>query len=59
MSSLNPVYTIGQQIVEVILAHRRVSKKAAFSEARDLLESMQIPDPDARLTQYPHQLSGG
>lgn len=59
MSSLNPVYTIGAQIVEAIRAHRRVSRKAAEARALQLLEQVQIPEPGARLKQYPHQLSGG
>ncbi|WP_027998288.1 ABC transporter ATP-binding protein [Sinorhizobium arboris] len=59
MSSLNPVYTIGSQIVEAIRAHRRVSRRAAAERALELLRHVQIPDPEARLNQYPHQLSGG
>lgn len=59
MSSLNPVYTIGAQIAEAILVHRRMSRKAAMAEALDLLRHVQIPEPEARLNQYPHQLSGG
>ncbi len=59
MSSLNPIYTIGSQIVEAIRAHRRIGRKEAFAEALELLRLVQIPDPEARLNQYPHQLSGG
>ncbi|ARO33200.1 oligopeptide ABC transporter ATP-binding protein (plasmid) [Rhizobium sp. NXC14] len=59
MSSLNPIYTIGSQIVEAIRVHRRVSRKDAEKRALELLEHVQIPDPAARLKQYPHQLSGG
>jgi len=59
MSSLNPVYTVGQQICEVLHLHNRMSHKAATERARQLLEEVQIPDPDARLRQYPHQMSGG
>ncbi len=59
MSSLNPIYTIGSQIVEAIRVHRRVSRKEAYDQALALLEKVQIPDPKARLNQYPHQLSGG
>ncbi len=59
MSSLNPVYTVGAQIAEIILLHQRVSKREAMVRARALLEEVQIPEPDARLRQYPHQLSGG
>ncbi|MER9337813.1 ABC transporter ATP-binding protein [Mesorhizobium sp. M0293] len=59
MSSLNPVYTIGSQIAEAIRAHRRVGRREAMAQALDLLRQVQIPDPEARLNQYPHQLSGG
>jgi peptide/nickel transport system ATP-binding protein len=59
MSSLNPVYTIGQQICEIIHLHNRVSRQEAMMRAEKLLEEVQIPDPRARLNQYPHQLSGG
>jgi len=59
MSSLNPVYTIGQQICEIIHLHNRVSRQEAMSRAEKLLEEVQIPDPRARLNQFPHQLSGG
>ncbi|MFS8146361.1 microcin ABC transporter ATP-binding protein [Rhizobium sp. R635] len=59
MSSLNPIYTIGSQIVEAIRVHRRISKRDAEKRALELLEHVQIPDPAARLKQYPHQLSGG
>ncbi len=59
MSSLNPVYTVGNQIVEAIRTHRRISRKAATAEALELLRHVQIPEPEARLNQYPHQLSGG
>ncbi|WSH61256.1 ABC transporter ATP-binding protein (plasmid) [Rhizobium ruizarguesonis] len=59
MSPLNPIYTIGSQIVEAIRVHRRISKRHAQKRALELLEHVQIPDPAARLMQYPHQLSGG
>ncbi|UXN68491.1 ABC transporter ATP-binding protein [Devosia neptuniae] len=59
MSSLNPVYTIGQQICEILHLHNRISRKEAMERAEKLLEEVQIPDPGARLRQYPHQLSGG
>ncbi|MBB2679538.1 UNVERIFIED_ORG: peptide/nickel transport system ATP-binding protein [Rhizobium esperanzae] len=59
MSSLNPIYTIGSQIVEAIRVHRRMSRRDAEKRALELLEHVQIPDPAARLKQYPHQLSGG
>lgn len=59
MSSLNPIYTIGSQIVEAIRVHNRMSRKQAEARALELLQQVQIPDPEARLKQYPHQLSGG
>ena len=59
MSSLNPVYTVGSQIVEAIRVHRRIGRRAAMAEALELLRHVRIPDPEARLNQYPHQLSGG
>ncbi|WP_163269200.1 ABC transporter ATP-binding protein [Chelativorans alearense] len=59
MSSLNPVYTIGRQICEILHLHNRISGKEATERARQLLEEVHIPEPEARLRQYPHQLSGG
>ncbi|KKB12321.1 microcin ABC transporter ATP-binding protein [Devosia geojensis] len=59
MSSLNPVYTIGQQICEILHLHNRMSRAEAMDRARQLLEEVHIPEPEARLRQYPHQLSGG
>ena len=59
MSSLNPVYTIGAQICEVLHIHNRISRADAMKRARELLEEVQIPEPLSRLKQYPHQLSGG
>lgn len=59
MTSLNPVYTIGNQIVEVILLHTKKSKKEAWERAKELLELVGINEPERRLKQYPHELSGG
>lgn len=59
MSSLNPIYTIGSQIVEAIRVHSKMNRKQAEARALDLLRQVQIPEPEARLKQYPHQLSGG
>jgi peptide/nickel transport system ATP-binding protein len=59
MSSLNPVYTVGQQICEILHLHNRISRAEAMERARVLLEEVQIPEPEARLRQYPHQMSGG
>ena len=59
LSSLNPVVPIGIQVTEVLERHRGMKRSAAMSEARDLLDSVGIPDPTRRLKEYPHQLSGG
>ncbi len=59
MTSLNPVYTIGNQIVEVILLHTDKTKKEAYARAKELLELVGINEPEKRLKQYPHELSGG
>jgi len=59
MTSLNPVLTIQEQMVETIQAHRKVSKEAARARAIELLEMVGIPNPAARLTSHPHQFSGG
>jgi peptide/nickel transport system ATP-binding protein/oligopeptide transport system ATP-binding protein len=59
MTSLNPVHTIGQQIVEAILAHSKLSPQAAKKRAIDMLELVRIPSADQRFDDYPHRLSGG
>ena len=59
MTSLNPVYTIGNQIMEVILLHTNKNKKEAKERAKELLTLVGINEPDKRLKQYPHELSGG
>ena len=59
MTSLNPVFKIGDQVAEAIRIHRKVSKKEARKQAGDMLELVSIPDPIKRLDDYPHQLSGG
>ncbi len=59
MTSLNPVYTIGNQIEEVILLHTDKNRKQARERAKQLLELVGINEPDKRLKQYPHELSGG
>ncbi|HUP24668.1 MAG TPA: ABC transporter ATP-binding protein [Thermoanaerobaculia bacterium] len=58
-AALNPVFTVGAQIVETIRAHRQVSRREAKAEALRLLELVAMPDPAQRLRSYPHQLSGG
>ena len=59
MTSLNPVHTIGQQIVEAILAHTSQSPKAARDRAVEMLELVRIPSAASRVDEFPHQLSGG
>ncbi|MBS1818787.1 MAG: ABC transporter ATP-binding protein [Acidobacteria bacterium] len=59
MTSLNPVFTIGMQVTEVILQHEPVSQEEANRRAIDILTEVGIPDAPRRLTQYPHHLSGG
>ncbi len=59
MTSLNPAYTVGSQMAEVLIRHRGGSKKAALDRAAELLERVRITSPGMRLGQYPHQLSGG
>ncbi|WP_063584628.1 ABC transporter ATP-binding protein [Achromobacter ruhlandii] len=59
MTSLNPVFTIGDQIVEAIMLHQQLSRSAARKAARALLEKVRLPDAEQLLDRYPHQLSGG
>ena len=59
MTSLNPVYTVGNQIMAAILLHTDKTKSQAKDRARELLELVGINEPDKRLKQYPHELSGG
>jgi oligopeptide/dipeptide ABC transporter ATP-binding protein len=59
MTSLNPVYTIGDQIVEAVRLHQNVSTRQAYSIAEDSLRDVGIADPRRRLHEYPHQMSGG
>jgi oligopeptide/dipeptide ABC transporter ATP-binding protein len=59
MTSLNPVYTIGQQIMEAVHLHQRVDRKTAREIAIDMLERVGIPAPHERVDQYPHEFSGG
>ena len=59
MTSLNPVFTIGDQIVEAIMLHQQLSRSAARESARKLLEKVRLPDAAQLLDRYPHQLSGG
>ncbi|MEE3327189.1 MAG: ABC transporter ATP-binding protein [Myxococcota bacterium] len=59
MTSLNPVHRVGDQVVEAIRLHEKVSRAEARARTRDLFVEVGIPDPEARLDAYPHQLSGG
>ena len=59
LTSLNPLHKIGSQIIEVLREHNPMSKNAAKKRALELLNEVQIPQPEERLNQYPHQLSGG
>ena len=59
MTSLNPVYTIGNQIAETIRRHKDIGRAAAWKEAVDLLDMVHIPAPERRVREYPHHLSGG
>ncbi len=59
MTSLNPVMTVGDQIMEVTRLHKGYSKREAHEQALEMLRLVQIPDPIRRISEYPHQLSGG
>lgn len=59
MTSLNPVFSIKRQLSEPFLIHQNLSKEEAYRKSREMLEAVHIPNPDAVLRQYPHQLSGG
>ena len=59
MTSLNPVYTVGNQIMEAIHFHRKVSRKVCWEQAVKMLKMVGIPAPEQRMKEYPHQLSGG
>lgn len=59
MTSLNPVLTVGYQIAEVLMLHRKKNKKEAMEQAVEMLRQVGIPEPEKRAESYPHQLSGG
>jgi peptide/nickel transport system ATP-binding protein len=59
MTSLNPVYTVGEQIAEALRLHRKLNKKDAWDAAVAAMKEVAIPDPARRVKDYPHQLSGG
>ncbi len=59
MTSLNPVFTIGNQVMEAIILHQKLDKTAARKKAIEMLTLVGIPSPEKRIDEYPHQLSGG
>jgi len=59
MTSLNPVYTVGNQIIEAIVKHQKISKSDARKKAIEMLNIVGIPSPEKRIDQYPHEFSGG
>ena len=59
MTSLNPVYTCGEQILEVLMLHEKLDRRAARTRAIEMLELVGIPSPEQRVDEYPHQMSGG
>ncbi|HVF45991.1 MAG TPA: ABC transporter ATP-binding protein [Pyrinomonadaceae bacterium] len=59
MTSLNPVFTVGEQIAEALRLHRRMDRKQAWAAAVDAMKEVSIPSPERRVNDYPHQLSGG
>lgn len=59
MTALNPVHTIGRQLAEVLLLHKKISKQEALRQAVEMLDKVGIPAPDIRMGEFPHQLSGG
>lgn len=59
MTAFNPVYTIGRQISDAIMLHEKLSRREALTRAVELLREVGIPEPERRITSYPHQLSGG
>ncbi len=59
MTSLNPVYTVGDQIIEVIRKHQKLSRKEARARAIEMLKMVGIPAPESRIDNYPHEFSGG
>jgi len=59
MTALNPVFTVGRQLTEGLRVHKGMNKSQAEQQALDLLRQVRIPEPERRLKQFPHELSGG
>ncbi|MFR5788023.1 MAG: ATP-binding cassette domain-containing protein [Christensenellales bacterium] len=59
MTSLNPLFTVGDQLTEPLRIHKGISKKEARDLVLEKLRMVEIPDPESRMKQYPHELSGG
>ena len=59
MTSLNPIFTVGYQLTEVLRLHRKISKKMSVEKAVEMFRRVGLPDPEKRIDEYPHQMSGG
>lgn len=59
LTSLNPVYTVGNQVAEAVMLHQGMDKQRAAERALEMFQLVRIPDPDQRLDQFPHEMSGG
>lgn len=59
MTSLNPLFTVGYQIMEPLKLHKKMTKPEAYARAIEILKTVEMPDPESRMKQYPHELSGG
>ena len=59
MTSLNPVFSVGEQLCEPLIKHLGLSRRAALEKAESLLQEVGLPEPKRRLSAYPHELSGG
>jgi len=59
LTSLNPVYTVGDQVAEAVMLHQRLGRREAKGRALEMMRQVRIPDPDQRMGQYPHEMSGG